>query len=99
MGSRKQGIGRRKDTCQAGATTPAGLYVCRAFVGIGQSVKPSLSTDLTYWCKKEELAKRVGLFISAGSLAGAFASMTNSKIQDREQPKGWEGGGEARSWN
>ncbi|KAL7408785.1 hypothetical protein BDY24DRAFT_445432 [Mrakia frigida] len=27
-----------KDTCQAGATSPAGLYVCRGFVGIGQAM-------------------------------------------------------------
>jgi len=25
-------------TCQAGTTNPAGLYVCRAFVGIGEAM-------------------------------------------------------------
>ncbi|KAL7411142.1 major facilitator superfamily domain-containing protein [Mrakia frigida] len=76
-------------TCQAGATNPAGLYVCRAFVGIGEAMfGQAIAFYLTYWYKKEELAKRVGLFISAGSLAGAFgglisfgvSSITNSKI-------------------
>ncbi|WRT64333.1 uncharacterized protein IL334_001265 [Kwoniella shivajii] len=76
-------------TCQAAAFTKGGLFVCRLFVGIGEAMfGQAMALHLSYWYTKQELAKRVGLFISAGALSGAFgglisygvASIKNSKI-------------------
>lgn len=59
-------------TCQAAAFTPAALYVCRLFVGVGEALfGQAMALYFTYWYLPNELSKRIGLFISAGSLAGA----------------------------
>ncbi|KAJ7613445.1 major facilitator superfamily domain-containing protein [Roridomyces roridus] len=63
-------------TCQAAAFTPGALYVCRLFVGIGEALfGQSMALYFTYWYLPNELSKRIGLFISAGSLAGAFGGL------------------------
>ncbi|GAA5870519.1 hypothetical protein JCM16303_001509 [Sporobolomyces ruberrimus] len=63
-------------TCQAAAFNPAGLYVTRLFVGVGEAMfGQAMAFHLTLWYKKEELAKRIGLFISAGAVAGAFSGL------------------------
>lgn len=63
-------------TCQAAAFTPAGLYVCRLFVGVGESMfGQAMAFHLSLWYTKQDLAKRVGLFISAGALSGAFGGL------------------------
>ncbi|KAJ7146696.1 MFS general substrate transporter [Mycena epipterygia] len=63
-------------TCQAAAFSPAGLFVCRLFVGVGEALfGQSMALYFTYWYLPDELSKRVGLFISAGSLAGAFGGL------------------------
>jgi MFS family permease len=71
-------------TCQAAAFSPAALYVARLFVGVGESLfGQSMGLYLTYWYLPDELSKRIGLFISAGSVAGAcvhFLSMHSASL-------------------
>ncbi|GAA5861871.1 hypothetical protein JCM1840_006860 [Sporobolomyces johnsonii] len=78
-------------TCQAGTQNPAGLYVCRLFVGVGEALfGQAMAFHLTLWYTKRELAKRIGLFISAGSLAGAFSGLISygvNKIVDPAIPQ------------
>ncbi|KAJ7467457.1 major facilitator superfamily domain-containing protein [Mycena latifolia] len=63
-------------TCQAAAFSPGALYVCRLFVGVGEALfGQAMALYFTYWYLPEELSKRIGLFISAGSLAGAFGGL------------------------
>ncbi|BGP13076.1 hypothetical protein JCM10213v2_000995 [Rhodosporidiobolus nylandii] len=63
-------------TCQAATSNPAGLYVCRLFIGVGEALfGQAMALHLSLWYRPEELAKRIGLFISAGSLAGAFSGL------------------------
>ncbi|SCV67856.1 BQ2448_5467 [Microbotryum intermedium] len=63
-------------SCQAAATNPAGFYVARLFVGIGEALfGQAMSFHLSLWYTKRELARRVGFFISAGATAGAFSGL------------------------
>ncbi|BGO98287.1 putative High-affinity nicotinic acid transporter (putative) [Rhodotorula toruloides] len=63
-------------TCQAATHNPAALYVCRLFIGVGEAFfGQAMALYLSFWYTKQELAKRIGLFISAGSLAGAFSGL------------------------
>ncbi|TYJ54827.1 hypothetical protein B9479_004498 [Cryptococcus floricola] len=77
-------------TCQAAAQNRAGLYVCRLFVGVGEAMfGQAMALHLSFWYTKSDLAKRVGLFISAGAVSGAFgglisygvSSINNSPIE------------------
>lgn len=69
-------------TCQAAAHQKAGLYVCRLFVGIGEAMfGQAMAFHLSLWYTKRDLAKRVGLFISAGSLSGAFGGLIAFGVQ------------------
>jgi MFS family permease len=63
-------------TCQAATFNRAGLFVCRLFVGIGEACfGQAMAFHLSLWYTKRDLAKRVGLFISAGALSGAFGGL------------------------
>ena len=63
-------------TCQAAAQNRAGIFTCRLFVGIGEAMfGQAMAFHLSLWYTKRDLAKRVGLFISAGALAGAFGGL------------------------
>ncbi|GJN87727.1 hypothetical protein Rhopal_000682-T1 [Rhodotorula paludigena] len=63
-------------SCQAAVTNPAGLYVCRLFVGVGEACfGQAMAVYFTFFYTRKEIAKRIGLFISAGSLAGAFSGL------------------------
>jgi len=63
-------------TCQAAAYNRAGLFVCRLFVGVGEAMfGQAMAFHLSLWYTKRDLAKRVGLFISAGALSGAFGGL------------------------
>ncbi|GAA5895002.1 uncharacterized protein JCM6883_002287 [Sporobolomyces salmoneus] len=69
-------------TCQAAAYNPAGLYVTRLFVGVGEAMfGQAMAFHLSLWYKKTELAKRVGLFVSAGALSGAFSGLLAFGVQ------------------
>lgn len=63
-------------SAQALCQNATGLYVCRLFIGLGEAFfGQAIAFYLTLWYLKGELAKRVGLFISAGSVAGAFSGL------------------------
>lgn len=78
-------------SCQAAVTNPAGVYVCRLFVGIGEAFfGQAMVFYLSLWYPRtvrprrcpawagsleQYLAKRVGIFISAGAVAGAFGGL------------------------
>ncbi len=63
-------------TCMASASSPAGVYVCRLFLGIGEATfGQAVALTCSYWYTKKELATRIGIFISAGSLAGATGGL------------------------
>lgn len=62
--------------CMSATTSPAGVYVCRLLIGIGEAFfGQAMALLLSYWYTKHDLAKRVGLFISAGAVAGAFGGL------------------------
>ncbi|POY70839.1 hypothetical protein BMF94_6252 [Rhodotorula taiwanensis] len=63
-------------SAQALCTNAPGLYVCRLFIGLGEAFfGQAIAFYLTLWYLKTELAKRIGFFISAGSVAGAFSGL------------------------
>ncbi|GHJ88854.1 hypothetical protein NliqN6_5256 [Naganishia liquefaciens] len=63
-------------TCQAAIQNPAGLYVCRLFVGVGESMfGQSMTLYFSIWYLKGEIAKRVSLFIGAGVVAGSLGGL------------------------
>ncbi|KAL9013621.1 MAG: hypothetical protein Q9173_001698 [Seirophora scorigena] len=60
---------------QALATSYASLCVLRALLGISEAAfSPGVPVFLAYFYKRDELAYRIGLFISAAPLATSFAS-------------------------
>ncbi|OWZ39201.1 high-affinity nicotinic acid transporter [Cryptococcus neoformans C23] len=71
----KQFLPSRSIACAA-AFNKAGLYVCRLFVGVGESMfGQAMALHFSFWYTKSDLAKRVGLFISAGAVSGAFGGL------------------------
>jgi MFS family permease len=62
--------------CQAGSTNRAGVFVCRLFIGVGEALfGQAMAFHLSLWYTRFDLAKRIGFFISAGTLAGAFGGL------------------------
>ncbi|KAE9371127.1 major facilitator superfamily transporter [Stipitochalara longipes BDJ] len=59
---------------QSVATSFAGLLVLRILLGIGEAGFTGIPFYLSFFFKREELALRTGLFISAAPLATSFAS-------------------------
>ncbi|KAL9019866.1 MAG: hypothetical protein Q9185_002915 [Variospora sp. 1 TL-2023] len=60
---------------QALATSYASLCVLRALLGISEAAfSPGVPVFLAFFYKRDELAYRIGLFISAAPLATSFAS-------------------------
>ncbi|KAK4684243.1 MFS transporter, ACS family, pantothenate transporter, partial [Tremellales sp. Uapishka_1] len=75
-------------TCQAAAYNRAGLYVCRLLVGIGEACfGQAMALHLSFWYTKSDLAKRVGLFISAGAVSGAFGGLIAYGVSSIHHPK------------
>ncbi|WWC86436.1 uncharacterized protein L201_001313 [Kwoniella dendrophila CBS 6074] len=75
-------------SCQSAVQNPAGLYVCRLFVGIGEAMfGQAMALHLSYWYCKSDLSKRVGLFISAGALAGAFGGLLSFGVSSIKHSK------------
>ncbi|ORY28949.1 major facilitator superfamily domain-containing protein [Naematelia encephala] len=80
-------------TLQAAAFNPAGFFVARFFVGVGESMfGQAMGFHLSLWYTKGDLAKRVGLFISSGALAGAFGGLIAFGISsvERTSIKQWQ---------
>jgi MFS family permease len=59
---------------QALVTNFAGLVVLRALLGIGEAAFVGVPIYLSFFFRRDELAFRTGLFISAAPLATSFAS-------------------------
>jgi MFS family permease len=59
---------------QSLATSYAYLLVLRALLGIGEAAFVGIPFYLTFFFRREELAFRTGLFVSAAPLATSFAS-------------------------
>ena len=60
----------------AGAKSFAGVIVCRLFIGLGEALfGQAVTLHYSLWYKKDEISKRLALFIGAGVLAGAFGGL------------------------
>ncbi|ORX36921.1 major facilitator superfamily domain-containing protein [Kockovaella imperatae] len=63
-------------TAQAGCTSLAGIVVCRLFIGIGESAfGVAVALYYSLWYTRDQLAKRLSLYIGMGSIAGAFGGL------------------------
>ncbi|KZV98263.1 MFS general substrate transporter [Exidia glandulosa HHB12029] len=58
----------------AGTTNFASVVVCRLFIGIGEGIN-AVALYYSMWYKKDEISKRLALFIGAGVLSGAFGGL------------------------
>ena len=78
---------------QAIASSFSSMLVLRALLGIGEAAfSPGIPFLLSYFFKREELAFRTGLFISAAPLATSFASSLAwliTKVANRVQISAW----------
>ncbi|KAF2278348.1 MFS general substrate transporter [Westerdykella ornata] len=62
--------------CTAFVNSFSGLLVARAFLGVFEGgVMPGLAFFITCFYKRRELLLRVGIYVSAASLAGAFGGL------------------------
>ena len=62
--------------CTAFVQSFAGLCVARAFLGLAEGgVMPGIAFFLSCFYKRNELLFRVGIFVSAASMAGAFGGL------------------------
>ena len=62
--------------CTAFVKTHTGLYVARAFLGLAEGgTMPGIAFFLSCFYKRNELLFRIGIFVSASSLAGAFGGL------------------------
>ncbi|KAM0753497.1 MFS general substrate transporter [Meredithblackwellia eburnea MCA 4105] len=63
-------------SAQAGATSFAGIVVCRLFIGIGEAAfGTAVPLYFSRWYRREEVAKRNSFYIGAGALAGTFGGL------------------------
>ncbi|KAK7033278.1 major facilitator superfamily domain-containing protein [Favolaschia claudopus] len=75
-------------TAQAGAFNPAGLYVCRLFIGVGEAFfGQAITLYASFWYLPNELAKRIGLVVTSGTLAGAFGGLISFGVSSIENSK------------
>lgn len=78
---------------QAVAGSFASMLVLRALLGIGEAAfSPGIPFLLSFFFKREELAFRTGLFISAAPLATSFASSLAwliTKVADHVHVSAW----------
>ncbi|KAI4633647.1 hypothetical protein J4E80_001013 [Alternaria sp. BMP 0032] len=62
--------------CSAFVSSFAGLLVARAFLGVFEGgVMPGLAFFITCFYKRNELLFRIGIYVSAASMAGAFGGL------------------------
>jgi MFS family permease len=60
----------------AGAHSFGSIIVCRLFIGVGEALfGQAVTFHYSLWYKKDEISKRLALFIGAGVLAGAFGGL------------------------
>lgn len=60
----------------AGARSFGSIIVCRLFIGLGEALfGQAVTLHYSLWYKKDEISKRLALFIGAGVLAGAFGGL------------------------
>lgn len=63
-------------SAMAGAKNYPSIIVCRLFIGIGEAMfGQAVALYYSMWYRKDEVAKRLGFFIGAGVLAGAFGGL------------------------
>ncbi|EIM83806.1 MFS general substrate transporter [Stereum hirsutum FP-91666 SS1] len=63
-------------TGMAGAQSFGAVITCRLFVGIGEALfGQAVTFHYSLWYKKDEISKRLALFIGAGVLSGAFGGL------------------------
>ncbi|GFZ45477.1 hypothetical protein JCM24511_03203 [Saitozyma sp. JCM 24511] len=69
-------------TAQAGAQNFASVVVCRLFIGLGESsFGTAIGLYYSFWYTRDEIAKRISLYIGMGSLAGAFGGLIAYGVQ------------------
>jgi sugar phosphate permease len=62
--------------CTAFVTNFAGIMVCRSFLGVFEGgAMPGMAFFLSTFYRREELLFRVGIYVSAASMAGAFGGL------------------------
>ena len=60
-------------TGMAGSHSFGAIIVCRLFIGIGEAMfGQAVALHYSLWYRKDEIAKRLALFIGSGVLAGAY---------------------------
>ncbi|ORY82359.1 major facilitator superfamily domain-containing protein [Leucosporidium creatinivorum] len=75
-------------SCQAATFNPAGLFVCRLFVGIGEALfGQAMALYFTLFYLPTEQSKRIGAFIGAGSMAGAFGGLISYGVSSIKHAK------------
>lgn len=63
-------------SAMAGAHNYPSLIICRLFIGIGEALfGQTVSFYFSLWYKKNEVSKRIAIYIGAGTLAGAFGGL------------------------
>ncbi|KAH8799261.1 MFS general substrate transporter [Flagelloscypha sp. PMI_526] len=68
--------------CMAGAQNYPGVIVCRLFIGIGEALfGQAVALYYSMWYKKDEVGKRLALFIGAGVVSGAFGGLLAYGVQ------------------
>ncbi|KAL1918496.1 uncharacterized protein VTP21DRAFT_3156 [Calcarisporiella thermophila] len=68
--------------CQAAAKDFGSLFACRFFLGVAEAgLVPGILLFLTMFYKRKEMARRVTLYFSAGTFAGAFGGFIAYGIQ------------------
>ena len=59
-------------TSMAGSHSFGAIITCRLFIGIGEAMfGQAVALHYSLWYKKDEIAKRLAVFIGSGVLAGA----------------------------
>ncbi|CAO3587258.1 unnamed protein product [Absidia cylindrospora] len=70
-------------TSIAGTTNLAGVIAARFFLGCSEAgLGPCVPLLLSFWYKRDEMASRVSIFISASTLAGSFGGIWAYLIMD-----------------
>ena len=60
-------------TGMAGCRSFGAVIICRLFIGIGEAMfGQAVALHYSLWYRKDEIAKRLAVFIGSGVLAGAY---------------------------